>query len=100
MSQSTNLPVIAEDHLIQGEIIKCIDGAWSIRGGDELPPDMALLAIGTTEALQCWKDQQVLDTVFKRADEPLPDIDELNEQIPQAEWETGLNGKPKRPGKQ
>src|SRR5262249_37838105 len=94
---SSSLPVIAEDHLIQGEILKFVDGIWSIRGGGEIPPGTVLLAIGTTEALQCWKDQRVLDTVRKTPDEPLPDIDQLNEQIPKSEWEAGLNGEPKPP---
>jgi hypothetical protein len=94
---SSSLPVIAEDRLIHGEILKFVDGVWSIRGGGEPPPDTVMLAIGTTEAVQCWKDQQVLDTVIKRPDELLPDINQLNEQIPQKEWETGLDGQPKAP---
>ena len=32
-----------------------------------------------------------------RAMQPLPDIDELNAKIPEEEWETGLDGKPRPP---
>ena len=33
----------------------------------------------------------------KKPGEPLPDIDELNARIPQKQWETGLDGKPRPP---
>src|SRR5262249_32637860 len=43
-----------------------------------------------------WKDQKPVEEIVKQKGVPLPDIDELNSAIPQAEWETGLDGH-KRP---
>jgi hypothetical protein len=81
--------------LIQGVILKCVDGHWA--DSDGLTPSSELLVLGTTRALQCWKDKEVLDEIIERPGEPLPDVDELNEQIPQDEWENGLDGNPRPP---
>src|SRR5260370_26816241 len=93
---NNNLPTIATDRLLQGDLIKCVDGNWRLRDGTEMT-GATMLAIGTTEALQCWRNQTVLDTIIRRPDELLPDVNELNAKIPQAEWETGLDGQPKPP---
>jgi hypothetical protein len=71
--------------LIQGVILRCIDGHWTDRDG--LTPPGPLLALGTTRALQCWQDQHPVDTIIENPDESLPDVDALNEQIPMKEWE-------------
>ena len=42
--------------VIQGVILKCVDGRWEDRDG--LPPPDTLMAIGTARCLQRWKDQQ------------------------------------------
>jgi hypothetical protein len=81
--------------LIQGVILKCVDGRWT--DADGLTPPAQLLALGTTRALQYWREQKVLDTVIETPGEPLPDATQLNEQIPQNEWEAGLDGKPRAP---
>jgi hypothetical protein len=81
--------------LIQGVILKCVDGRWT--DADGLTPPAQLLALGTTRALQCWREQKVLDTVIETPGEPLPDAAHLNKQIPQNEWEAGLDGKPRAP---
>ena len=81
--------------VIRGVILKFVDGVWKDRDGIT-PPDN-LMAMGTARCLQCWKDRQPLDTIVETADEPLPNADDLNSQIPEAEWEMGLDGKPKPP---
>jgi hypothetical protein len=81
--------------LIQGVILKCVDGRWEDRDG--LTPPDKLLAMGMLRCLQCWKDQEPVDTIIETPDEPLPDPADLNSQIPEAEWQPGLDGKPRPP---
>jgi hypothetical protein len=92
-----NLPTISEDRIIQGEILRCVDGYWSLRDGTAIAPDTSLLAIATNEALQHWRDQTVVNEIRKRPGEALPDADELNAQISCSEWEEGLDGQPRPP---
>jgi hypothetical protein len=82
--------------LIQGVILKCVDGHWA--DFDGLTPASELLVLGTTRALQCRGDGEVLDEIIEvPGGEPLPDVDELNEQIPENEWRPGLDGNPRPP---
>jgi len=82
--------------VIQGVILKCIDGRWT--DGDSLTPPTEMLVIGITRALQCWgRDRDLLDVILEQPGKTLPDADELNEQIPASEWPPGLDGKPRRP---
>ena len=81
--------------LIRGVIAKCVDGRWA--DADGLPLPERLLVVGTTRALQCWREQMPVDTIIEEPGEPLPDVDELNAQVPQNEWEDGLDGKPRPP---
>jgi hypothetical protein len=69
-------------HPIKGPIVKCTDGFWSARDGSKLPGQ--LLACGTATILQCWKDGMPIDTV---SEYPLPNVDSLNEKIPEETWE-------------
>jgi hypothetical protein len=81
--------------VIQGVILKCVDGRWEDKDG--LTPPDTLLAMGTARCVQCWKEQQPIDTIVETADEPLLDVDDLNAQIPVEGWEKGLDGKPRPP---
>jgi hypothetical protein len=82
--------------LIQGILLKCVDGVWIDRDG--LTPPSEMLVIGTTRGLQCWgREQDLLDEIPETSDEPLPDLDALNAQIPEDEWGPGLDGKPRPP---
>jgi len=89
----TNQITKLKKRLLQSTKAKCVDGNWSAEG---LPLPDALLVVGFTRGLQCWKDGELLDELDER-DEPLPDVDELNAKIPQEEWATGLNGQPEPP---
>jgi hypothetical protein len=89
----TNRLAKLKARLLQGIKAKCVDGRWS---ADDLPLPDTLLVVGTTRGLQCWKDSELLDELDER-NGPLSDPDELNAKIPQEEWETGLDGKPKPP---
>jgi len=91
----TNSVVDTNARLIRGSILRCVDGKWADATGTA-PPGL-LVALGTTQALQCWSGGKPTDTVMAHPDRPLPDVDELNGQIPQEEWEKGLDGKPRAP---
>jgi hypothetical protein len=98
-----NLPTVVngdgfEDHdgdsrLIQGAIIRCVDGHWSSKDGTVLTADMRLVALGTATALQRWKNNKPAEpAILKMPGKPLPHVEELNRRIPEAEWEMGLGG--------
>jgi hypothetical protein len=85
------------ERLIQGEIIRFTDGKWSTKEGVALASDLTLLAVGTTRALQRWSARMPVETILERRGERLPDLEELNAAIPEEQWETGLDGKPRPP---
>jgi len=75
--------------LLQSIKAKCVDGVWSA-------DDLGLLVTGYTRGVQCWGKDGLLDEQDER-DGPLPDVDALNEKIPQNEWKPGLNNQPEPP---
>jgi len=94
----SNLPIPIEDdfdagtmsdRLIQGVFIRCVDGRWSDRDGVSFPTGMQMVVLGTTQAVQHWKNKKPIEAFTKR---PLPDIELLNEAVPKDEWEEGPNG--------
>ena len=87
----------ADERVIQGTMIKCVDGHWTDRDKQPIPAGTRLLALATHTLLQRWQDDRPIDTIPKKPGQPLPDVDKLNEKIPQKEWETGLDGKPRPP---
>jgi hypothetical protein len=89
--------VNTSDNLIQGAILKCVDGFWSSKDGTIIPPKAQMIALATLECLQHWQDQQPIETITKKPGKPLPDVDELNAAIPKKTWEKDLNGEPKAP---
>ena len=87
----------ANDRLIQGTIVRCVDGVWGAKDETELSSDLRLLALSTALALQRWENGLPAETIIKRPGEPLPNVDELNKKIPQKKWEKGIDGKPRPP---
>jgi hypothetical protein len=63
----------ANDRLLQGTIIRCVDGHWSDRDGVVFTPDTQMIVLGTTQALQRWQDQTPIETILKKPGERLPD---------------------------
>jgi len=103
-----NLPVVMvrgdgfdhvdqNDRLIQGPILRCVDGVWSAKDETELPPDKGYVALSTALALQRWENRLPAETIIKRPGELLPDVDDLNKKIPQKKWEKDDDGKPHPP---
>ena len=74
------------DRLIQGTILRCVDGVWNAKDETKLSSDLRLLALSTALALQRWENGLPAETIVKRSGEPLPDMDELNKKIPQKKW--------------
>jgi hypothetical protein len=87
----------ADDRLIQGTIIRCVDGHWSAKDGTMLSSDLRLVALSTAAALQRWKDRKPIETLIKALGKPLPDLEALNAKIPKTEWEMGLGGVKRAP---
>jgi hypothetical protein len=86
------------DQVIQGEIIKYVDGrGWTTKEGNALAENLELIALSTRQVLQRWGQQMPVETVFAVPGETLPDVDDLNAKIPEEEWEVGLNGERKPP---
>jgi hypothetical protein len=82
-----------DDRIIQGTLIRCVDGRWSDR--DKLAVPSKLLALTTFTVVQLWRNRKPETTIDGRTDR-LPDDDEikeLNAKIPEREWEQGINGK-------
>jgi hypothetical protein len=107
-SKKENLPAVMgdgdgfddvdqNDRLIQGTILRCVDGVWSAKDGTELSSDLRLLAGSTALALQHWEDRLPIETIVKRPGEPLQNVDELNKKIPQKKWEKDTDGNPRPP---
>jgi hypothetical protein len=98
MSADQSVPATNEggdnDSLIKGTIARCNDGVWTDRDGQPLPEK--LIVMGTTRAVQLWKNQKAVKT-HKLADGPLPSVDALNLAIPVSEWEPGLDKQPRPP---
>jgi hypothetical protein len=57
------------------------------------PPPGPLLVTHTGSIVQKWKDKKPEQTIWKERGKPLPDLDELNESVPQSEWREGIDGK-------
>jgi len=102
-NDESNLPVPVDDdfgaggnseRLIQGTILRCVDGHWSDRDGVSYSTGTEMLVLGTMQALQHWQDGMPIETITIR---PFPDLDELNSSIPEDQWEEGLDGKPPKP---
>ena len=87
--------VDVNDRVVRGDILRCVDGHWSVKTGGELPEK--LLAIATATVLQCWKAQKPIATIRKKTGKPLPDLDELNAKVPSSEWEKNREGQPRPP---
>src|SRR5262245_47068500 len=86
----------ADQRIIQGTLVRCTDGNWTDRDGLAMS-GVRLLALATTSVVQLWQTQRPVETIIKQPDKPLPDVDALNAQIPQNEWESGVDGKPRPP---
>jgi len=102
-----NLPMIPESdgfddrendsgRVIRGAQLKYNDGCWSSRDGQPAPSS-PLLVVGVLTILQQWLDQKPIKTLKKEKGKPWPDVEALNDTVPQSQWEIGIDGKPRAP---
>ena len=78
------------DRVMRGTIARWASSTgWVDRDGLPIPETM--LVIGFNTVLRRWRDRRQEFIT----EHPLPDPDVLNAAIPVAEWETGLDGRPR-----
>ena len=84
--------------VIQGALVKFTnEAAWVTRDGEELGPDLELIAVDIGRIVQKWKDQQPIETIILEPGQRYPDLEELNDKTPRNEWTEGPDGKPRGP---
>ena len=102
--KTENVPVRIDDgfedaddndrRLIQGTRAICIDGKWSTPDNVPIPIDKRFIGLSTAEAVQHWQDETLIEQIIKKpGGPPLPNVDDLNSQIPEKDWDDGKNGK-------
>jgi hypothetical protein len=85
------------DRIVQGVILKCVDGNWRAHDDTPLAAGMQFFCFGVTKGLQRWEDDRVIEEIKKKPGDELPSVDELNGAIPQEQWADGIDGKPRPP---
>jgi hypothetical protein len=84
--------------VIHGSVVKFSnEAAWVTRDGEELLPDLELIAVDIGRVVQKWKDQAPVETIILEPGQKYPDIEELNDKTPRSEWTEGPDGKPHGP---
>jgi hypothetical protein len=73
--------------------LKWLDRIWTA-SDIQLPNGTRLLAMRLRRLCQHWQNGNVIEMIET---EPLPSIEELNNSVPVAEWEIGVDGKPREP---
>lgn len=88
----------ASGSLIQGNLIKFTNEVtWVMRDGEEVSPDLELIAVDILRVVQKWIDKKPVETRVLAPGEKVPDIKALNEAAPKAEYGTDFNGAPQGP---
>jgi hypothetical protein len=84
--------------VIQGELVKFTNEAtWVPRDGEELSPDLELIVVDIGRVVQKWKDGQPIETITLAPGQKFPDVEKLNAEASQEEWEEGPDGRPHGP---
>jgi hypothetical protein len=85
-------------NVIRGSVIKFTNEAsWVTRDGEELSPDLELVATDVARVVQKWQDQVPVETRKLGPGEKFPDLDQLNTDTPRSEWGKGPDGQPRGP---
>jgi hypothetical protein len=83
--------------VIQGELVKFTNEATWITGDEELPSDLELIVIDIGRVVQKWHDGNPVETIILAPGQKFPDVEKLNAEVPQSEWEEGPDGRPRGP---
>jgi hypothetical protein len=81
---------------IRGGIIKQVDGRTSL-AGSPFPETRKLIATSVCERGQYFKAKELIDSFLVDEEHPADSIDQLNDNIPEDDWEIGLDGKKRKP---
>ena len=88
----------APGSIIKGNLIKFTNQAtWELRDGEEMPPDLELIAVDILRIVQKWIDQKPVETRILAPGEKIPDVKALNASCPKSEWHKDLNGQEQGP---
>jgi hypothetical protein len=88
----------APGSIIKGNLIKFTNQAtWELRDGEEMPPDLELIAVDILRIVQKWIDQKPVETRILAPGEKIPDVKALNAECPKSEWHKDLNGQEQGP---
>jgi hypothetical protein len=83
--------------VIQGQLLRFTNEAKWVVADEVLPPDLELIAIGVGRVVQKWKDGKPVETIILAPGQKFPDVEKLNAEVPQSEWEEGPDGKSRGP---
>jgi hypothetical protein len=87
----------APSGVIKGNLLKFSNEAiWKLRDGEEVSPDLELVAVDILRIVQKWLDKKPVETRTLEPGEKIPDIKALNDACPKSEWGE-YNGKPQGP---
>jgi hypothetical protein len=89
-------PITPTDRVIIGTHLKFTDGVWS-ENEIKVPAGTRFLALSTHKVLERWQNYRVIQTIWEKPLQPLPDVKELNSKIPQNTWDLDRNGDPRAP---
>jgi hypothetical protein len=104
-TQETSLPATfggddgdGNNKLTSGNIVKCVDGKWTVKNEPSFDPAGPFLALDADIGAQCWEGERVVDSRRRMPGVYLPDFcREMNAQIPQEQWDLDLNGNLREP---
>src|SRR5262245_32489419 len=85
----------ANRNLLKGEILKFLDGVWSV-GGQTVPRDAKYVVTHVLAAWVRWEDKKPAQYEFARPSGMLPHRDALS-HLDQADWPAGVDGEPSDP---
>jgi hypothetical protein len=83
--------------VIQGMLVKFTNEAKWEGSGEELSSDLELIAIDVARVVQKWKGGQPIETISLASGQKFPDVEKLNAEVPQSEWEKGPSGELRGP---
>jgi hypothetical protein len=80
-----------------GTLLRFNNGEYSDKDRNPIPIGTRLLVHELDAILQKWKGGEAVVIERDPVTGKLPDVDDLNDQIPRSEWELDLNGNPRPP---
>jgi hypothetical protein len=87
------------NRVIQGSLVRFTNEATWVTGDEELSSELELIVVDVGRVVQKWKDgnPDPANTIILAPGQKFPDVEKLNEAVPQKEWEEGPDGKPRGP---